>query len=132
MIGRICLKIAGRDSGKLCTIIDILDTNYVMIDGETRRKKCNLSHLEFIDKKVDISKNASHEEIVKVFKELKIEIKETTPKKAAARQKKKRVLPRKKIVKTKKVETKIETKPVEAKVEKPKEKKVEKQVETKK
>ena len=126
MIGRICLKIAGRDSGKLCVIIDTLDNKYVMIDGETRRKKCNLSHLEFIDKKVDISKNASHEEVVKVFKELKIEIKETTPKKAAARQKKKRVLPRKKVVKVKKAETKsaeIKVKP-EAKVEKPKEAKL--------
>ena len=45
-IGRICVKIAGRDAGLKCVIVDILDDKSVLIDGETRRRKCNVLHLE--------------------------------------------------------------------------------------
>ena len=136
MIGRICMKIAGRDSGKICVIIDTVDDSYVMIDGETRRKRCNLAHLEPLDKTIEIGKNASHEEVVKAFKEMKIEIKETKPKSAAPKPKRKRVMPRKKEekkakpVKAEKPKAAKSEKP--AKVEKPKvEKKVEPKTEEK-
>ena len=45
-IGRVCIKLAGRDAGKKCVIVGILDDKTVMIDGETRRRKCNILHLE--------------------------------------------------------------------------------------
>ena len=45
-IGRICVKTAGRDASKKCVIIDLLDDKYVLIDGETRRRKCNIIHIE--------------------------------------------------------------------------------------
>ena len=38
-VGRICIKIAGRDAGREAIIVDILDGNYVLIDGNVRRKK---------------------------------------------------------------------------------------------
>ena len=69
-IGRICVKIAGRDAGKKCVVIDVIDDNFVMIDGETRRRKCNILHLEPLDKSVDIKKNASHAEVAKAFESL--------------------------------------------------------------
>ncbi len=69
-IGRICVKIAGRDAGKKCVVIDILDENFVMIDGETRRRKCNILHLEPLDKTIDIKKGASHAEVTKAFEAL--------------------------------------------------------------
>jgi large subunit ribosomal protein L14e len=69
-IGRICVKIAGRDAGKKCVVIDVLDGNFVMIDGETRRRKCNILHLEPLDKTADIKKNASHAEVSKAFASL--------------------------------------------------------------
>lgn len=69
-IGRICVKIAGRDAGKKCVVIDVLDANFVMIDGETRRRKCNILHLEPLDKTADVKKNASHAEVAKVFASL--------------------------------------------------------------
>ena len=74
-IGRLCLKIAGRDSNKKCLIVDILENDYVLIDGETRRKKCNIKHLEPTDKVIKISKGASHNDVVKEFKKLGIVIK---------------------------------------------------------
>jgi large subunit ribosomal protein L14e len=66
-IGKTCLKIAGRDAGKLAVIIDVLDETYVMIDGEVRRRKCNIYHLEPLEKKVDIQKNASHADVLKAL-----------------------------------------------------------------
>jgi large subunit ribosomal protein L14e len=79
-IGRLCAKIAGRDAGKIGVVIDIVDDNYVMIDGQTRRRKCNLNHLEIINKVIEIKKNASHSEIISAFKELNIDIKESKEK----------------------------------------------------
>ncbi len=69
-VGRLCVKTAGRDAGKKCVVIEVLDANFVMIDGETRRRKCNILHLEPLDKTADIKKNASHAEVVKAFESL--------------------------------------------------------------
>ncbi len=85
-VGRICVKIAGRDAGKKCVVVDVIDDNYVMIDGETRRRKCNILHLEPLDKSVDIKKGASHAEVAKVFEALGYGIHAPkTKQKAAAR-----------------------------------------------
>jgi len=62
-IGRICVKIAGRDAGKKCVIIDTVDKNTVLIDGETRRRKCNIAHLELLEQTVKVSKGASHDAV---------------------------------------------------------------------
>ncbi len=78
-IGRVCIKIAGRDSGKKCVIVDILDDNYVLIDGSTRRRKCNIIHLEPSNETIKIDKGASHDDIKNVFKEIG-EVKDTKPK----------------------------------------------------
>ena len=66
-IGKVCMKIAGRDAGKLAVIVEILDEPYVLIDGEVRRRKCNILHLEPLEKKVEIKKGASHSEVVKAL-----------------------------------------------------------------
>ncbi|MFH1439912.1 MAG: 50S ribosomal protein L14e [Candidatus Woesearchaeota archaeon] len=67
-IGRLCVKLAGRDAGKKCVVIDVLDDNYVLIDGQTRRKKCNLAHLEPLNKVITIAKNASNKDVVAALK----------------------------------------------------------------
>lgn len=79
-VGRICVKIAGRDAGLKCIVIDILDKNYVLIDGETRRRKCNILHLEPLKQVIKIKKNASHEEVKKEFEKLGLKSRETKPK----------------------------------------------------
>lgn len=101
--GRVCVKIAGRDAGKTCVIIKKIDNVFVMIDGETRRRKCNLKHLEPLDKTLNVNEDASHKEVITLFeKELKIEIKETKPKKAKLRQRKQHIKKEKPIKETKK------------------------------
>ena len=79
-IGRLVVKIAGRDAGKKATIIDILDDKYVLLDGETRRRKCNILHIEPLSQVIKIEKNASHEEVSNALKEIGIETRETKPK----------------------------------------------------
>jgi len=64
-IGRVCVKTAGRDSGRFCVVIDKIDDKFVMIAGETRRKKCNIKHLEPTKHKIDIKKGAKTEEAMK-------------------------------------------------------------------
>ena len=84
-IGRLCVKLAGRDAGKECLIVDIIDKTFVLIDGNTRRRKCNSDHLEILPQKADIKKGASHDEVVKALEKLGVKI---IPK-APAREKKK-------------------------------------------
>ncbi len=103
-IGRICLKLAGRDAGGTCVIVDVLEGNYVLIDGNVRRRKCNIFHLEPTSKKIDIKKGASHEDVKTEFSKLKIDVWETKPKEKKERPRK----IRKKKVKETAVEGKTE------------------------
>ena len=73
-IGRLAVKIAGRDAGKECLIVEDLGNNLVLIDGNTRRRKCNILHLELLTKKGDIKKSASHDEVISALKKLKVKI----------------------------------------------------------
>ena len=79
-IGRVCVKIAGRDAGQKCVIVEVLDDKYVVVDGMTRRRKCNKIHLEPLNQKFDLSKNASHDDVAKAFKQLGLEVRTTKPK----------------------------------------------------
>ena len=89
-IGRLYIKIAGRDAGKTACVVDIIDDNYVLIDGAVRRRKCNIAHLEPLDKMIKIQKGASHETIKSEFSKLKIEVKDTKSKPKTERPKKQR------------------------------------------
>ncbi|ADC70199.1 conserved hypothetical protein [Methanocaldococcus sp. FS406-22] len=62
-VGRVCIKTAGREAGKVCVIVDILDKNFVIVDGLVKRRRCNIKHLEPTEKKVDIQKGATTEEV---------------------------------------------------------------------
>ena len=49
-VGRQCIKIAGREAGKKCEIVAIIDENFVEIDGEeVKNRRCNINHLEPIN-----------------------------------------------------------------------------------
>ncbi|MBN1644501.1 50S ribosomal protein L14e [Candidatus Woesearchaeota archaeon] len=118
-IGRLCVKIAGRDAGKKCIIIDILEGPYVMIDGETRRRKCNIAHLEPLEEKIDIKKGASHDESKKALEKISIPTRETKAKKKTIRPRK---LRRSKLAKKEAAKEERETKPAEKKIKKQAEK----------
>jgi large subunit ribosomal protein L14e len=67
-VGRICIKLRGRESGKRCVIVEIIDRNYVLVTGPEditgiRRRRVNMDHLKPLDEKVDLRRNASDEEV---------------------------------------------------------------------
>jgi len=84
-VGRLCVKLAGRDAGLKCVVVDVMDNVYVLVDGETRRKKVNTRHLEPLDEVLDIKAGASHEEIKKALGKKGLEVRESKPKQAAAK-----------------------------------------------
>ncbi|MEE8354975.1 MAG: 50S ribosomal protein L14e [Candidatus Bathyarchaeia archaeon] len=67
-VGRICVKLTGREAGSRCVIVDVVDRNYVIVTGPlevtgVRRRRVNMSHLQPLDEVIEISRNASDEEI---------------------------------------------------------------------
>jgi len=75
-VGRVCIKIKGRERGRHCVVLEILDKNFVLIDGEVKRRRCNVLHLRPLPVKLDVSKESSKEEILKKLKDSGIEVKE--------------------------------------------------------
>ena len=136
-VGRICVKIAGRDAGREAVIVDILDDKFVMIDGNVRRRKCNILHLEPTDRTVDIRKGSSHDAVKAAFVKIGFPVWETKPRKTAEKPKK---IPKEKVKpevtkakKVKKTEKKVEkAKPPEKKASKTEKKPVKKKVAKKK
>lgn len=73
-VGRICVKLVGREAGRKCVIVDIIDDNFVFITGPkqltgVRRRKCNIKHIEVLPEKINIPKGASDEEVLKALEE---------------------------------------------------------------
>lgn len=67
-VGRICIKIAGREAGKKCVIIDIIDDKFVEIVGDSiKNRRCNIKHLEPTPETMEIKS----EDIEQIKKDLK-------------------------------------------------------------
>jgi large subunit ribosomal protein L14e len=70
--GRVCVKIAGREAGQKCVVIEVLDDNFVLVAGpKVRKRRCNIDHLEPTPLKIEL-KDTSPEGIRKAFEEAKI------------------------------------------------------------
>jgi large subunit ribosomal protein L14e len=72
-VGRICQKMFGRETGKKCVIVDVMDKSFVLITGPksvsgVKRRRVNLNHIEPLEDKVDIKKGASDDDVAKALK----------------------------------------------------------------
>ncbi len=77
-VGRICVKLLGREAGRKCVIVDIIDENFVLITGPkeltgVKRRRANIKHIEPIDKKVEIPKGADDKAVLKAIKDAGLE-----------------------------------------------------------
>ena len=77
-VGRICVKIAGRESGRKCVIVDLIDENFVLITGPksltgVKRRRVNIRHIEPLEQKIEIKKGASDEEVLEAIKKAGLE-----------------------------------------------------------
>lgn len=67
-VGRVCVKIAGREAGRHCVVVEVIDRNFVLVTGPpgvsgVRRRRANISHVEPTPLKIKIGKGAGDEEI---------------------------------------------------------------------
>jgi large subunit ribosomal protein L14e len=54
-VGRICVKISGREAGEKCVIVEIIDDKFVEIVGSmVKNRRCNIKHLEPIEQVIEI------------------------------------------------------------------------------
>ncbi|BCU67370.1 50S ribosomal protein L14e [Sulfolobales archaeon HS-7] len=77
-VGRICVKNRGKEKGKKAIVVDIIDNNFVLVTGpssinKVKRRRANILHLDITDKKIEIPKGASDEEIEKKIKDSGLE-----------------------------------------------------------
>jgi len=72
-IGAICVKIKGREKGKKCVVIDVIDKNFVLVTGPknlsgVRRRRVNMAHLSPTGEKINLRRGASDEEVLEAIK----------------------------------------------------------------
>ena len=45
-VGQVCVKLLGREAGYLCTIVEVIDQNFALVEGlNVKRRRCNFKHL---------------------------------------------------------------------------------------
>jgi large subunit ribosomal protein L14e len=72
-VGRICVKLAGREAGRKCVIIDIIDKNFVLITGPKavtgiKKRRANVNHVEPLREKIKVKRGASDKEVTEALK----------------------------------------------------------------
>jgi large subunit ribosomal protein L14e len=71
-VGRICVKQAGRENGKKCVVIDVMDKSFVLVTGPKKvtgikRRRVNINHVMPLQDKVEVKRGASDEEVAQVL-----------------------------------------------------------------
>ncbi len=72
-VGRVCVKTRGRESGKKCVVVDVIDKSFILITGPreltgVKRRRANINHIRPLDWKIDIKKGVKDKEIIDVLK----------------------------------------------------------------
>jgi len=73
-VGRVCVKLAGREAGKKCIIVEVVDKNFVLVTGPkkvngVKRRRVNVNHIEPTEKMIKVKRGESDEEILKALDE---------------------------------------------------------------
>ena len=116
-VGRLCVKIAGRDARRTCVVVEAMGNGYVVVDGDVRRKKVNVRHLEPLDRTVELKAKADHAVVAKAFEKLGLSVWETKAKKAAERPKRMKAKKEAPVVEKKAKPKKVKAEAVEAPIE---------------
>lgn len=75
-VGRICVKLLGRETGKKCVVVDVVDKNFALVTGPkgvtgVRRRRTNVDHLEPTPENIDLKKGATDDEVEKALTKAK-------------------------------------------------------------
>lgn len=82
-VGRVCMKVAGRDAGQYGVVVEQLDKSRVLIDGNTRRRACNVAHLIPTKNTLDIKAKATTGEVKEALGKLGLKVLPVTKPKQA-------------------------------------------------
>jgi large subunit ribosomal protein L14e len=71
-VGRICVKQAGRENGKKCVVIDVMDKSFVLVTGPkkvtgVKRRRVNINHIMPLQEKIEVKRGASDDEVAQVL-----------------------------------------------------------------
>jgi len=71
-VGRICVKQVGRENGKKCVVIDVMDKSFVLVTGPkkvtgVKRRRANVNHIMPLQDKIEVKRGASDEEVAQVL-----------------------------------------------------------------
>jgi large subunit ribosomal protein L14e len=72
-VGRICVKLSGREAGRKCVVVDLTDKSFVLITGPkevtgVKRRRANINHIEPLQDSIEIQRGASDEEVTEALK----------------------------------------------------------------
>ena len=75
-VGRICVKLTGRETGRKCVVVDVIDKNFALVTGPksvtgVRRRRTNVDHLEPTLESIEVKKGAVDEEVEKALTKAK-------------------------------------------------------------
>lgn len=121
-IGRVCMKVAGREAGKYCVVVKKINDAFVEVTGPkiltgVKRRRANIEHLEPLEYILAINDGADDQAVVDAFETSNLMTKLGLKTPSAAAMKAEKAKPAKEVKETKK-EEKRESK--EKKEEKPK------------
>lgn len=72
-IGRVCVKLMGREAGCFAVVLNVIDRNFVLVDGpKVRRRRCNIRHLEPTMDRLDLEKDADLKALTAAAKKAKL------------------------------------------------------------
>jgi large subunit ribosomal protein L14e len=71
-VGRICVKQAGRENGKKCVVIDVMDKSFILVTGPKKitgikRRRVNINHVMPLQEKIDVNRGASDDEVAQTL-----------------------------------------------------------------
>ena len=71
-VGRVCVKVAGRESARKCVIVDVMDKSFVLVTGPKKvtgikRRRVNINHVAPTEDTIQVNRGASDEEVTQIL-----------------------------------------------------------------
>ena len=71
-VGRVCVKVAGREAGRKCVIVDVMDKSFVVVTGPkkvtgVKRRRVNINHVAPTEDVLPIKRGASDDEVAQMI-----------------------------------------------------------------
>ncbi len=68
-VGRVCVKTVGREAGRKCVVVDLIDDNFVVVTGPmlltgVKRRRVSVKHLKPTEFKVGIRRDSADEAVM--------------------------------------------------------------------